>query len=663
MKNVFLQDSKFGEDVPSINVPKDAAQFDFFLQQQLVSKFSNLYGRSMEVKYSRPAEEGNSYGAIVVKLSGREEDENQITFPFIVKDYKMFPFDVFEFKGKFNKATPPNIDSVLSSEAVNFATPNERKRNTGLIDTALGSRDGMEIMDPGNVFSGKTVMAAQDFKDVEKVAEVKNYLSLITKSIPDYAVKLANNPGAFAGFKEFVKRAEAFMSGVSPKLRTLCKAAKLKYSPETCEYTFDYAFINTKSNKVELATKTAGTLKDIVTEIQDIADPSPFVEKMRSDNEAVDSESIDNDAQILSLSESDDVSYSPEQSYVLYSNGGKPYVGAVIPNVVDFDLNRLPSQLFIGTEPIGAYAFDEKLDIKTVPGKDVPWAALKSPIEQNMTVSFLIPGPNTDKPVAATFPFKVLSVKSVAGDVAYVGKFLLRNSLMTLIPTETVKTPVKVAPQDLGNYSALADMTTEIYLVPKKLSAVSLDSAIETTNIKEGERRFISNQVLTNRAKVAQIVPWGKGDYKVIHPDITFAGNGQLALAALGASHVHEKVAQRLKQDPRSEITVLLPNYASPNFKAVTKVANAARLDKNTLIKIAAGINDEGMAMLSLSLGLIDTDDGMRFGDYITTFSDTIDKLIKLLLASRMGMSMSESASIKLGIDTLDSLIQQLRMR
>jgi len=661
MKNVFLQDSKFGEDVPSINVPKDMAQLDFFLQQQLVSKFPTLYGRSLEVQITSSANDGNSHGAIVVNLSKGGQDKKQMTFPFIVKDYKMYPIDVFEFEDKFRKATDTNIEQCLSSEALNFITPQERNRSGSLIDTSTGGSGGAEIMNPGNTFSGKTVMAREGFKSAEKVAELKNYLALMAQELPNCAVKLANYPGAFRGFQEFIKRAESFIAEFSPKMTTLCKSARLQYHPDTCQYTFDYTYLNTKTAKIELATKTAGSLKDIATEIEDVTDSSSLIEKIRSDNEVVDSSAVDGEAQLLALTESETTSVSPQQSYVLYSNGGKPFIGTVVPHVVDFDLNKLPSQLFIGTDPVGTYAFDEKLDVKEVPGKDTSWAALVSPIEQNMTVSFMIPGPNSDKPVAATFPFKVLSVKSVNGDVAYVGRFLLRDSLITLIPTETVKTPVKVSPQDAQEYGALADATSEIYLVPKKLNAVSLDSAIETVTIKEGERRFISNQLLSARHKVAEIVPWGKDDYKVIHQDITFTGNGKLALAALGAAHLDDKVRQSLKKQA-SKITVILPGYEKQVFKNITKIAKAPRPDKVTLIKVASGINDENLAMLSLSLGLVDTDDGMRFGEYITTFDDTVDRLSKLLLASRMGLPMSESASIKLGIDTLDSIIQQLRM-
>jgi len=146
----------------------------------------------------------------------------------------------------------------------------------------------------------------------------------------------------------------------------------------------------------------------------------------------------------------------------------------------------------------------------------------------------------------------------------------------------------------------------------------------------------------------------------VIHPDIAFDGKGKLAMAALGALHLDKVIREELVKSAR-KLTVLLPNYSKPNFKVNTKIAKRQYVDRETLIKVASGINDENLAMLSLSLGLLDTDDGMRFGEYISTFQDTIDKLIKLLLASRMGMPISESASLKLGIDTLDSVIQQLR--
>lgn len=664
MKNIFLQDAKFGDDSPCINVPKDTAQLSFFLQQQLMSKFPSLYGRALEVKFNSQGQgqDGNTHGVIAVKLSDRREKdgEKNINFPFIIKDFMMYPLDTFEYGDKFFKATEDNIASCLSSEAINFATPAPTPQRAGLIDTASTGSSGMEIMDPSNVFAGKTVMAAETAKQVEKVAAMQSYLDLISKSLPQFAVKLANYPGAFRGFQNFIKQAKAYVVGFSPKTVVLCKSASLKYAPDTCNYTFDYTYLNPTTSKIELATKTAGALKEIVTEMEDITDGGSLVDKMKSDNEAVDAAEVDNEAQILNLTNTTDTKINPEQSYVLYSGAGKPFVGAVIPNVVDFDLNVLPSQLFIGTEPIGTYAFDEKLNIREVPGKTPDWSALITPIEQNMTVSFMIPGPNSNKPVAATFPFKVLSVKSVDGEVAYVGKFLLRNNLITLIPTESVKTPMRVNPADVGEYGPLVDMTSEIFLVPKNLNAVSLDSAVDTVTIKEGERRFISNQLLRNREKVAEVVPWGKDDYKVIHPDIAFDGKGKLAMAALGALHLDKVIREELVKSAR-KLTVLLPNYSKPNFKVNTKIAKRQYVDRETLIKVASGINDENLAMLSLSLGLLDTDDGMRFGEYISTFQDTIDKLIKLLLASRMGMPISESASLKLGIDTLDSVIQQLR--
>ena len=664
MKNIFLNDARFGEDVPTINVPKSESQWSFFLEQELLTKFPMLHGRSISVEVKQ-SDSGSAHGAILVNLNDRSPSGSNggegeaITFPFIIQEYKMFPLDVFEFDEKFNKATESNLTQLLSTEAINFATPDERPQSDEMFET---HGTGMEVLNPSNVFSGKTVMASSDYKTVEKIAEVKHYLDLIQKGVAENATKLQKYAKAKAAFSKFVKVAQDFITNPSVKLHTLTKSARLRYNPDRFNYTFDYCYVDTNDNKVKSMSKTAQTLGDVEKEISEVTDPSAFIEKMRSDNEVIDAESVDNDAQLLTLSEDATNEFDTSNTYTIYSSEGRPHTGAIISNVVDFDLNVLPSKIFLGTEPPGTYAYDEKFEAKESPGS-VNWDSLTTPVEQGQTVTFLIPGPTTKDPVAATFPFKILSVKSVEGDVAYVGQFLLRPGVATLIPTETVKTPVKLSGSDYQSYSKLVSNNELAYLVPKSLKSVSLDSAINTTsNIKEGELRFISRQAFQDRTKIATIIPSSisPDGYSVEHPDLDVE-DGKLALASLGAIQLHPKIVNALKKKAH-KMTIVIPNYKNYQLKTASTKVVKPLIDKEILIKVAAGVDDDSLSYLTLALGLVDTDSGFKFGEYINTLNDAVDKLCKLLLGARLGMPMSDSASLKMGIDALDAVTQQLRL-
>ena len=212
------------------------------------------------------------------------------------------------------------------------------------------------------------------------------------------------------------------------KTVVLCKSASLK--PRTHNYTFDYTYLNPTTSKIELATKTAGALKEIVTEMEDITDGGSLVDKMKSDNEAVDAAEVDNEAQILNLTNTTGTKINPEQSYVLYSGAGKPFVGAVIPNVVDFDLNVLPSQLFIGTEPIGSTPLAKTQHTKFQVKPRL--VSIDNTHEEHDGVVH-DSGSEQQAPSPLRFFFRL----RVDGEVAYVGKFCF-NNLITLIPTDLI---------------------------------------------------------------------------------------------------------------------------------------------------------------------------------------------------------------------------------
>jgi hypothetical protein len=330
----------------------------------------------------------------------------------------------------------------------------------------------------------------------------------------------------------------------------------------------------------------------------------------------------------------------------------------VVSNVVDFDLNKLPTQLFLCTDAPGGYAFSETISAKPAPEADSSLDKLYSPVEQNMTVSFLIPS-SSSIPAAATFPFKVLSVKNFNGHTAYVGSFVMRNETVTVIPSLITSTIMPLDTSDLGEMQPLVN-TEKAYYVPEGIKAVSLDSAISLDTVKSGQAKFIFKQASRRREKLAEVCRFGD-TIKLKHCDFDEPLLGKLACATLGISRLHDRLMEKTSKE--KQVFVALPEYETVRFKkhAFKSEAKKLKIDRTNFIKAAAGINDENMSMLNLSLGLSSSSDGFKFSEYIDLFKDAIDKLSRLLLASRMGMDMSDSAAIRLSVDSLDSIVQQLR--
>ena len=659
MKSIFLQEAEFGVDNPSIPLPKDKAQWDMFVQQELIKRFPELYGRPIETKLKEVSEEGNAFGAAIIKLNRANSDSEQLVFPIIIKEFKMYPPDLVNYNDKFCKASEDNIKHIINKEAIDIGVYKARNTTHGMEDLQFVTPDqNLNIMNPSSVFSGKSVVASIVKRDLVKVASLNGYLEDLGRWMPKYATSLANRPGAAAAFTSFIKQAKDMISSFKlQKMPTYVKAARLEYSPAKSSYELSYSYVYPNTNKVKLAKASYETLDEVRKTLRELDLPTKLADDMAYTNNS-DLSANDQGSEIL---EDNETSSNPELGTApvsVFDNTGKPHVGLLISDVVDFDLNKLPTKLFLSTGEPGAYAFADKIDAAPAPSSTGDLQKLVTPVEQGQTVAFILPSP--DKPVA-TFPFKVLSVKNFNGHVAYVGKFVMREEAVTLLPSLITKTITPIDKADLGEMAPLVN-TDKAYAMPEDLKAVSLDSALQLGSTKTGRATYIFKQAAHRPETLAKITRFGDG-IKVHHCDFL---NGEMtdkiACASVGIGHLYDKLCKLSRE--HKQVHVALPEYASINFKkhaAYTKPAKSLQINRENFVKAAAGINDESMSMLNLSLGLSDTSDSFKFSEYIDLFNDAIDKLGRLLLASRMGMDMSDSAALKLSVDALDSVIAQLR--
>jgi hypothetical protein len=655
MKNLFLQEADFGTDAPVASVPSDKAQWDVFLQAEILKKFPNLYGHPVEVKLKDAGETG-AFGAVLVK-SGKNESKD-IVFPVIIKDGKMFGFDVFSHSDKFSKATEDNINRALNEEALNLGAHKPNSQASGLDDRISDTSNmDLSIMDPGAVFSGKTVVAAAMCGSLYKKATIKNYLQDIAKVVPEVAGSLANKPMAKQAFIEFIHSANEMLAR---KIETrpehfISKAASLSYNPKRYSYEAKYSFVDPSTSKIKVAEFRTGTLEEFKHKMLKLEFPEALVSKLAEDMKSSD-EAIAEcpcEAEIIG---DDTLDLANNSSGMVFDSSGNPHKGVVIDKVVDFDLNVLPTKLFLCTESPGSYAFADSISLKSAPEASTDLSKLVTPVEQGATVSFIIQNPN--KPNIATFPFKVLSVKNFNGHTAYVGKFVMRDEAVTLVPSQITSSIVPMKKEDMGEYGSLAN-TEKVYSVPENIKAVSLDSAIPLDTVKSGSAKYIFKQAGRRREKIAEVVRFGS-TIKVKHPDFAEDLLGKMACASLGIGRLYDKLLKMAGQ--HKQVFVALPEYESTKITKISaKLSKPLKINKLDMIKAAAGINDENLSMLNLSLGLSDSSDGFKFSEYIELFKDAIDKLAKLLMASRLGMDMSDSSAIKISIDALDSIISQLR--
>jgi len=94
----------------------------------------------------------------------------------------------------------------------------------------------------------------------------------------------------------------------------------------------------------------------------------------------------------------------------------------------------------------------------------------------------------------------------------------------------------------------------------------------------------------------------------------------------------------------------------------IKKLASIMKISKINLIKESADVGDKSIADKVLALNFINPNNIKIFADYLPEFKEISQKLAKLLLASRLGMTAIDEDSTKSAMEKIDGVISQLEM-
>ena len=221
----------------------------------------------------------------------------------------------------------------------------------------------------------------------------------------------------------------------------------------------------------------------------------------------------------------------------------------------------------------------------------------------------------------------------------------------------------------------------DIYLVPENFIYLnrSLMSELDDEDIMEPNRPIKEKWEKQNITKVS--VWLGSEGYNIkgqpIEPLMKVAGmSGELdtatamaSLKIMGVDDVRSKEILKTAMD-RGVVTVygVRNDYLNPNaFKDMEKGAKAKDIMKKiaselkvNLVKEASVIEDEEAVDTVLSLNFINEDNLQDYIDNMASMKKIVTKLASMLVASRMGLSDIDEGAAKKAIDGLEKVIDGL---
>ena len=636
------------EDVSMHQLSEDSAMWPEEIVMKLKERLPQSDSLSMVVKFMKKDDEtGTATGAVVISDSA-----NMAYVPLVIKDFMMYPLDVFVIKQKLLPLTPDYFKSSFQNNGAFQRL--EEYPNYG----------GMGRFDDGNLWNtiyppslGRYAYASNlTFPILNDIAE--------TIDPKDMNQHLKENPADLArllkhGHKDLLQKLshlqpvnmneyhQSMENLLNKNIYMLKRESPDKYSILACsDKVFSPVLKKVHGNSDELCKFKAKISDCAQDDINDVDMNGEKVIVLPTVEEPVEGPYLEQPVQ-RRMEFADEFDH-----YVVKKKDGVEVEGVVIPKVINFNMELIDQKIFIGKtmstiQPAiaGVRVQNSSFRLKDQAGDMQPG--------QTGTLVYQM---NPSKALA-TIPFTIVCMS-----VEPCGKVCVKAQDLAGV---TFK--FESSPMTLERIASLGDK----YLVPSEFFWVPMEGFHE-----------ISNSQLDFVAKTASdkltLISTGYNQYSLSGVDkyASALGWSSTNLSAnqtkfLLATHGLGKVAEEILTKAKKEGSIKLA-YRRP---AVEKRGHSDLLKKfaynlkSNLIKAASFVENSQSVDSLLSLNFINPDNIAKFVSRLPSLKATISDLAMLLIASRLGVkelpesslssAMSRMIDVVNGLETLRATQEQ----
>lgn len=659
--NLFV-DSPESQDLSMSPLSEDVNTWSEEVMNKFRERLPNASSLHTSVKFMKVDEEtGYATGSIVVS-----DDKKGCVIPIIVKDFSMFPLDIFIAEGKILPLTTSTFDMYFQNNSPMGALAEY---------PAFG---GVTRFDEGNLWSatyppslGRYAYAADSYPILSEIESsidgklLRDALLTDTRTAVKYAEyhsdmikKIANHQPV--NQNEFMQGAEKLMRRTIHMLKaeggdkyTILSNADDVWSPAITR--------GAKRSDLEFKSVISGRPQDDINDVDNNGEKILRSDSPIADGELYIASGIENDPTVENCDSFD--------TYELIKKNGVHVVGMVIPTVIDFDMSVKDLKVFVGK---GSSAIQQNFAGKRLKNPTFNMLPTQEPkVGQTGVFVYFKEG----KAAVCTLPVTIAKIHSWISDCATVSSDRDCADLK-IQAKDMLGLPVNICWLCSKDESYLHRIATVngIHRVPASMKWVALegfenfsenisDFIAKTASMKKiGKKLHI--QKLTgdayNTTKIAGVTDSLGDGFTMKGHEVKFM------LASMGASNeAIEGIIKKASHRDGVQVyglrwpTTVAEKVATLEKRAsgISKIAKELRRD---LTKQAADIMDSHTVDAMLSLNFINPENIGKFIGKIPVLKSAASSLANLLLASRLGLQEVNQESAALGMTKVLEVINGL---
>lgn len=552
------------------------------------------------------------------------ESKKIISFPIIVKDREVSPFDVYSHSEEMRPASEDGVQEILLKESVFDGPANPKNFTSSDLGSQLDPPSQRLRHATGNSFH-KTASALDYALTSMDSAHVENF-KMQLRSDPSLRVAAVNNPAFGQAVERILTTKVASAQDVRDIRNAVTNSNVLQITREGLNYTVKSANSNCFSEKIASSThfEIKKLLPDyLMSELASLGSVT-LVTNPVSYAEAIKEASIAKTAGVYSV-----------------HSGGRELHGIVIPRLVSLDGEKIGGQLFLSDE---GHALQEKV-------AGVMHSTIRIPTISPEGAGVFVYQRGSD--AFATEPVEIKHKIVMEKKAHYIGKRLLNG--------DTIKIHIS------DDFKKIASISATEFVIPSSMKFIPLNG--EQLNVAS-DPSIATEISLTKAASANSLTLISDGGYYSLRGNSPFSGKmykeNEMSFL-LGAHGVNGSAFMKQASSTKMPVKIAHSRQVILEEEAqINSIKDLKRFDVSSinidLVKEASVIVDKETVDSILSLKFVTPENVSMYVGFIPELEKTANKLAEILVASRLGMDKVKEASAKNAMSQLSRVIKDLKV-
>lgn len=651
LPSLFLKEVTTDSDLSLTQLPQDMDAWPEEITSKIIEKLPTSKDYLIKISFLQKNEElGTATGCVVILDHKRNKS---VFVPLIVKNFKLYPMDVFIVPIKGSEEgldvlplTESHFEEALASAEVfhHLEGPMDRIRKM--------------YLNPQN-----SVVYPPYFRNVHASGQIVDAIkdSIDPKDIQAFKQKFKDDPSLVIGYEkrsnlqilEKIANASMTMKATNPKKNNIALIKKDMDSSYEISYAsdevFDPVLKRVESNEIHKEiSKITDNVEEVLNKVRKngeylvVSDLNPMGEASVQPAEVTKQKAT-----------SSAETASEFKTYQVMDKNGVTHKGVVIPQVIDFDKKLLGTSIFINPNKSAYQDVIGGVDLNEEPRQHLKF---REP-QVGVTGTFVA---FNERRAVATMPITIRSVsdghdgysKIVAEDLN--GKKVKIKMAGDYFGPTSVSDPVKEPFEEEGHLKEIAKVK-DFYIVPGSMKFLPMSNFCELKDVMEFNVKTAS---FSRDANPVKVIHTGYNQFSVKHSEMQKMAQAlnwdPTNLSATKAVFLlsskkcpMQKTAEALKEAKVRGISTIhgLPDIITG--EQVEKVASKKNEDyeryirglRVDLTKEASKLEEGQVVDAALSLNFINSENVNKFIGFIPYLNECTKMLAQCLLASRLGMN------------------------